>query len=134
MAKVLFLVPGAFLFIQVQAPAVYAVHSFGSDTAAKIYVAIAGSFGAIGVALAAMRGLFERFANLVSRFWRMALGLAAPLLLWYVILLIEVTLAYPCSWLNVQEPVGLDILGFVREQTMWFGSEDSTHCPTTYQS
>jgi hypothetical protein len=126
-----FIGTATFLFFQFQAPAVYAVHSFGSDTAAKIYYGIAGSFGAVGVAIATMRGIFERFSNVVSRFWRIAMGLLAPLFLWYIVLLIEVTLAYPCSWLYLQEPTKIDILGTVRDATRWF-KEESFHCATAF--
>jgi hypothetical protein len=115
-------------FLNIQQPIVKALYeAIYLQKIPQVYTWIAGGITVIGVFVSLLRtlirigvfvGLLRSFALFVTKFWRFALGLAAPLLVWYVVLMIEVTLQYPCAWLKVENAFGLDIMSFMRD-SVW---------------
>lgn len=85
-------------FILIQRPILLEINTNEPNDLAKVYYFIAGGIGIFGIVLSFMRNLVQRLATAISRFWRIALGMVAPLLAWVLILTICSTLVYPKSW------------------------------------
>jgi hypothetical protein len=89
-------------FLNIQQPIVKALYeAIYLQKIPQVYTWIAGGITVIGVFVSLLRtlirigvfvGLLRSFALFVTKFWRFALGLVALLLVWYVVLMIEVTL------------------------------------------
>lgn len=118
-AMVISVVLGIFAFLAIQKPLVdFLYRIFSTFDLRQTYVTIAGSIGIVGVFISVLRNLIARFAVYITKFWRYGLGLLAPLLVWYVILLIEVTLQQPCAWLAFEHAFNLHVLQFVHDN-LW---------------
>jgi hypothetical protein len=103
-----------FIFISLQPDAVDLVKRILDTDLQEAISWLLGSLGAIGVLFGVIGYIMNKFGRLVSRLWRVALGLSAPAILWFVVLSIVSTLYYPCSWNAFETATGLHIANTFR--------------------
>jgi hypothetical protein len=91
------------LFVAYQKPAmIFLVQMYGGlshVTPTQLYSAIAGAAGLIGLFVGVFRGLFSKLREILSRSWHILVGVAVPIILWVIVLLIE--LSVQCTaWIH----------------------------------
>jgi hypothetical protein len=116
LAATVFLIGGLtlFIFLNLQPDAVDMVKTVLETKLTDAISWTLGSLGAVGVFVGLIGYVMNKFGRLASRVWRVAIGLAAPAALWFVVLAIVSTLYDPCAWHTFERYTGLPIASTFR--------------------
>jgi len=99
------------VFLNIQGDFIIFVSQHYQEMPQHIYYAVVGSLGTIGVAISLLRNTVQRFQKFYTQFWRVILGLSAPLLLWILVAMIQMTLNDFAVWSHFEALVDWPILG-----------------------
>lgn len=99
------------IFLNIQGDLINFITAHYAEITQRIYYGIVGSIGTIGVVISLLRNTVQRFQKFYTQFWRVMLGLSAPILLWLIVALIETTLNQIGAWESFERFLDWPLLG-----------------------